>query len=368
MKEKGIWILVFIVLIVLGIFFSSKTTLFSSSELTLTPSWHLKYGHSGDNYYGGNYNIGNLDFSSGAPIYLKDLPQCKSSGDISNKIYENGTDEISVGEEWFFYPQPRKECWMGSFSFDGDSFEIKPDEWIKINDYIEVSWKPTGQIYKGDVCHAYWVGDGEDKKKYYECRYLDYQYDWQDPEWTSKYTFRIYDDDFFITSIKDKHLADTIQEEAFITYEIDNDLTKIDGGSIVREKHKLWSPSNSEKTEFFKVYKGTNTYKTSISSETLGDKKVLINPFMIVNNVNFGSKSEVYIYSNSDEKELRILPNIQNIPEQDEDFWNRNPTTLTPTNLTGYEIVQEEPNYLMFFGIFMIVFLIVYFIAKNGKK
>lgn len=349
-------IFVMFFLVVILFLFVKHTELLSTSGLVSTPKWKYINGCSGGSCATSAYNLGELILSSGAPLYLKDLEECRFN--------HNGQEQIDE-TEWEAYPSPSKECWVQNFTFDGDEFSIKAEKTIPLNDYIEVTWKPSGQIHHGDVCHKRW-GEDKDGNKIQlpdECHFVNYSYDWQDPEWKNEFTFNVYDLSFFVTTIRDKHLADTLLEDSFVSYDIYNDLTKIEGGSIVKEKHKLWSPANSEKTNYFNIYKGERRYLTSISSDTLGDANIFIKPFMIVYNDIMGSKSPVYLYSNSDEKELRILPNIENI-QQDIDFWKRN--AIQP-NITA-DLEEEEPKELSPLTIILIAFVVgglIYLVIKK---
>lgn len=313
-KIKGLSLntilIIVLVVAVLGIGGLYSINSMSTAEVT-TPKWHFKHGclDNGECYSGVYDGIGELVLTANTPQYLRDNPICRFASKAES------------------YGSTPKECWLTNFTFEDLSFSMTAGQTVQLNDYIEVTWEPDGLILNGDVCHPRWKTneDGSTERIADECHYVDYNFDWQDPFWTNDFTFNIFNMDFFNVAVKDKHLADTINSEAFITYQIHNDLTNVKGGSVVKEYFSLWHPSNSKKIDFFNILKGDLTYKTGISTETLGDQTISIQGIMIFYAMNMGSKSEVYIYSNLDEKELRILPNISNIPQNDLDFWRSNP-------------------------------------------
>jgi glutamyl/glutaminyl-tRNA synthetase len=222
-------------------------------------------------------------------------------------------------------------------------------------------WQPTGIIHNGEVCHKRWItlSDGSKEQTDDICININYNFDWQDPEWTNKYTFNMDNPDCLLTEIKNKRDAVTINEKTFITYDIDNKITTLSGGAIIKEKSNLFSPAKSTKEERFGVYEGKNNYRTEVSSVILGDNNIFIKPFVIVNNVDMGTYSDVILYSNSDEKVMRTLPNIENIPTQTQDFWNRNPVEeITIGGIT--KINQESDNNMLILIIIIIGGLILY--------
>jgi len=102
---------------------------------------------------------------------------------------------------------------------------------------------------------------------------------------------------------------------------------------------------------YFNIYKGERRYLTSISSETIGEKIISIDPFMIVYNNIMGSKSPVSIFTNADEKSLKIIPNIENVPQQDIDFWKRN-VINAPLTTGDYKVDNSlSPIFIIFFSI-----------------
>lgn len=345
-KSTMLWLIVAVILAIAIVGLGKSLDLFSAYPGTT--SWHFRSGCSGDKCYAGNYNIGDLAFSTPPPIYLKDKAECQFT------------------KKWVAFPEPNVNCWVQSFTFDKKQYSIKPYETIKLNSYIEAGWVPSAIIFNGDVCHSVCSGSGNTRTCSQVCKNLKYEYDWQEPDYINDFSFSFYDMSWFKNTIKDKHLSDTIDSEAFVTFDIFDDLTNIDGGADVRESSELFSPANSKKIEFFKVYKGTNTYKTSISTETLGDQNIQITPFAIVRNVDMDVSSNVYVYTNSEKKELRVLPTISNIPSQSKDFWLRNVPTLSPPNADTISGTPQSNTWIWWVvGIVLILLAIYYFKEKQ---
>ncbi len=347
MKTETIFVLVIVMAFV--IFAFQFPGLFAVTEFVTTPTWHFKFGCVNEDCYGGNYNIGKLGLSAGTPYYTKEKTECRFE------------------RKWIAYEEENKACWKQEFTFGREKFEIIPNEVTKLNKYIEVTWVPTGIIHNGNVCHPRWGFDDEGNKIRIgdECHYVDYTYDWQDPQYMSDFTFSIYNTDFFNTTIKNKLY--TITEESFVIYNIYNDLTQIDGGAVIKETFQLWSPSNVKKTEYFEIYEGDNNYKSSITTATIGNIVISVESFMIVYNDVMGSKSTVYIYSNEDEKETRVLPYLEHIPSQDRDFWRRNPPSET-ADIFGFSTGADGKIQWNIFMVILIGFIIYYYGIEKGPK
>jgi hypothetical protein len=319
-NKKLVMKLVVLVLIVLSsVYLLGYKGLFSTtSPLVTTPSWRFVHGCSDGDCSSSMYNLGDLNMKSSAPIYLKDLPQCKS-GDYSKKTYTNTSrlgneSEFSISQEFFSYPSPSKECWIGQFTFDGVNYNISAEETISLNEYISITYTPSGQIYKGEVCHPRWRETSKGKLKYYECKILDYEYDWQDPEWESSYTFKVTKP--FLSSKIVKYTFGNIKENILIDYSVENKLTKLEGGSVVRQESVLFSPEKINKEENFNLLKKVNYFSTEGNSDTLGDLNIRIQPFAIVYNKIHSSISPVRIYDSELTTKARVLPNVV-LPEDE---------------------------------------------------
>lgn len=311
--------------IVAALFFSSA---FSTAQTQTMSDWHFVTGCHRDKCYSTSYDIGDIRFSSVAPVYDKKNPLCQFY--VKNNTY-NSTGAITKSEHKYVdVPAPNPVCWSETLIMnDGNKktiFTFRPFETIKINKYIEVTWTPQARIYKGTLSQTVHKSDGTSYKRYYD---VDYDYDPENVFWVNDFTFHVYDTSFLQTSISDKHISSTIGESDFVTYNIYNDLTNLDGGSLVRESFRLWAPANIEKIDLFKVYKGNKTYRTTINTETLGDQSIVIASFIKVNDVRYDIIKEIILFANQDEKELRTIANIENIPSQDQFFWDANVMTTT---------------------------------------
>ena len=329
-KSFGYGILLLFILVG-GFYILNSVELFSTVATTTTPKWKFVNGCIEGKCYDGTYFIGELELTTGAPFYLKEKSLCQ------------------FNDRWLTFEDTPESCWKQSFSFDGTEYTLYPYQKARLNDYLEVTWVPSGFIFNGEVCHAG------------ECETVDYGYDWKEPTYSNEFTFNFFNTDFMNTIIKDKHLSDTLGDSSFVTYQINNDLTTMNGGAVVREKHELWNPSNFEKTDFFKIHKGNYLYKTTVETETLGDKEITINPFIIVEEVKMGSAKGINVFSNYDSKELRILPNLENIPDQDADFWGENQVASSSKKTT-----QEQKIFYFFVLALIIVVVATFTRRKNG--
>ncbi len=278
-------ILMLIIFVIIGAVLIGNVNLLT---VTTTPVWAYKNGCENGECNMQPYLLGNLRLSSGAPTYLKSLEKCQFDRSLEA------------------YPSPSRDCWEVDFVFDNEDFKAKPNEPIMVNQWIEVTWFPSATVLNREQCHTI------DKEKI--CRTVVYDYDWFEPDYQNTFTFRIVDKSFFNTLVDRKHISDTLNEPSVVSYQIDNKLTTINGGAIIKEKSILFIPSSSSRTEFFRISKGTNTYQAEIDTSTLGDKIIEINPFMLVNNQILGKTSELKIFSTSVKKDVRTLPQFRETP------------------------------------------------------
>ena len=273
LKKKNLAYLgIFIVLVVSILMMGKYLDLYSIANIIPnTPQWQFVHSCADSKCSSSVYNIGELSLSSSAPIFHKEKSQCLTDKKIT-----------SFGE-------PSSDCWSVNFTFDGNSYELYPNQEVQLNDYLKVGWQGSGHVLLGSICHS---DDGIQT-----CKSLNYGYDWDEPVWSNTYSFGIIKE-FLKSSLVSNNVYGTILGNYSIQYKIENNLTNIGGGSIIRQNSVLFTPEKSQIEQAYKINKGINTEEAIVDSSYLGNNGMSITPFAVVYSKVNDVSSPIYIYSN----------------------------------------------------------------------
>lgn len=288
--DKKLTTIIVLVTIALAIYLAGSMNLFSSITPQTQPSWRFIHGCMDKNGYpvcsSSQYNLGDLKLISSAPTFHKEKSQCLTGQKIT-----------SFGE-------PTGECWSLNFTFDNKKYSLKPNEEVALNEFIKVKWSGDGYVLNGEICHT--ISGTK------QCKNLYYDYDWSTPTWSNTFTFTIIKP-FLESKAIDVYTSGTIQKMITADYSVENKLTSLDGGALLRQVSTLFRADTVTREDLFKVNKGINTKTASISSTDLGDNSVRLQPFVYVNEQINDEITKINIWDKEFLITSRTLPNLEHV-------------------------------------------------------
>ncbi len=332
--DKKLTTIIVIASIALAIYLAGVVNLFSLDNPQTQPSWRFIHGCMDKNGYSvcsnSQYNLGDLKLISQAPVFHKEKSQC----DTQKKI-------TSFGE-------PSLDCWSLNFSFDGKTYSLNPNEEVNLNEFIKVKWNADGYVLKGNICHSI------DKEQV--CKDLNYEYDWDTPTWSNTFTFTIIKP-FLVSKAIDVYTTGTIDNTITADYSIENKLTSLDGGALLRQVSTLFRADTFTRQDSFNVNKGINTKTTSISSNDLGDSSIRLQPFVLVNEQIHNDITKIIVWDKDFLISSRTLPNLAGVKNYTIGEYDGSNEIIKP---------QQKSSIIWWvLGMMVLIALVIYFVKEK---
>ena len=261
-------------------------------------------------------------------------------------------------------------CWSTSITWkQGDKIEkfiMFKGETKKLNDYLEVTFNPTG--------HTNYEFGGHDLR-----------------HWSNNFVFKIINKDFLKIKVIDDSYEIVLNSDKKMKIEIENKFANNLNGGVWTKSTNLLLFREKTLNSYFKLNKGINEYETvPVSTDFLGTIRVEAKPFIVINNkvndIKLMDSEPIYV-------EYKV---VRELSEDSECFdysevccsdgivrrnCDRVRLGLTKGNDCENDVEAEEGDFpeegtievkedktLLYIAGIVLVFLILSTILKNGKK
>lgn len=289
--------------------------------------WTFITGCNGNGWcYSKSYDLGDVAIKTFTPDYQRTQSKCQTDRDF--------TQLTDVPDD----------CVEVEFNYGGKTYVMNNHQTVSLNKYISVRYDGTGLILNKESCH------GTDELR--RCQNVDYDFDWEEPQWSSTFTFKV-QDDAFIEGEYVGQITHQINDSKTSKIQLKNNLFAADGGVEIHKSSLVFTPEASKSEKLFNIPYGSSMQELSTDLPTVGDTSLVFDPFIIVNNKVNGKSSEQRIYAQQFDTISRVLPNVQG---------------YVPTQVNNTDEPEKKSNSLfVLYGIIAVIIIggVIYYVSKQ---
>lgn len=217
------------------------------------------------------------DESYTAPLYVGDLK-------INSVPLQFKCPDLGVEKGFVTPDESPAECWMVVLEFNEEYYDMKAGGTVDLNDYLEVTFVPSGKVWFGEHAGYDYIIQGEFLEEIHR---------------KSTFNFKFKQSPISITIPKQQSVYNVIGDgKTLISFNVDNKLANnLRGGIIKKIRYNIFGQEAEEVVPY--TYKeGEETYEVEIPTGILGKVELVIQPYFDVNGERFvGDKKSIFVYN-----------------------------------------------------------------------